>query len=256
MGHQAHLFSSRPVTISFGLGLFMMGLGFWGLGFGLPVLVLGIVLGAWGLLGWARDDYRSRFSVEEELHAERWPFAQVPKVKLAMWVFLGSEAVLFGVLLGSYSFIRFNLPSWPIPGSVHNITIGAVNTIILLTSSLTIFQAVQSAKAGNRSGLLRSLAATLGLGSLFIIIKGTEWYDLLGRSFTPTSGLPGSTFFITTGIHAAHIIAGLVVIAYLIRKTLAGGFTKNNYETVENFGLYWSLIDIVWIFIFAMFYLM
>ena len=75
-------------------------------------------------------------------------------------------------------------------------------------------------------------------------------------TLTPSSGLPGSTFFVTTGIHAAHIIAGLLVLGYLIRKTAVGGFTQHNYETVENFGLYWSFVDCVWIFIFAMFYLM
>jgi cytochrome c oxidase subunit I+III len=268
--HEAHHLSSRPVTISLGLGLFMIGLG---LGIPTPapgsppgslsigpffaIAVLGIIVAGWGLTGWARDDYRGKFTMPEEEEGNRWPFAQVPKVKLAMWVFLGSEAVLFGVLLGSYSYIRFNLPTWPLTGSVHNITIGTANTIILLTSSLTAYFAVQSAKAGNRSGLLRWLGATLGLGSIFIIIKGAEWFDLLSTgTLTPSSGLPGSTFFVTTGIHTAHILAGLLVLTYLIRKTAVGGFTQHNYETVENFGLYWSFVDCVWIFIFAMFYLM
>ena len=267
--HEGPHYSSRPVTISLGLGLFMLGLG---LGLQTPapgapagplaigplfaMSILGALIAAWGLLGWARDDYHGRFTMPEEPVGHQWPFAQVPKIKLGMWVFLGSEAVLFGVTLGSYAYIRFNLTNWPLVGSIHNVTVGTVNTIILLTSSLTAFYALQNAKAGNKGGLVRWLSATLGLGTVFIIVKGTEWYDLLLNGFTPSSGLPGSTFFIATGIHAAHIIAGLIVLVYLVGKASAGGFTTGRYETVENFGLYWSFVDCVWIFIFAMFYLM
>jgi len=270
-GHEAHHLSSRPVTISLGMSLFMLGLGL-GLQSPLPgappgpqsigplfaISILGALVAFWGIAGWARDDYHGKFTMPEEPEGHRWPFAQVPKIKLGMWVFLGSEAVLFGVTLGSYAYIRFNLPTWPPIGSIHNITVGAVNTIILLTSSLTSFYALQAAKAKNRNGLVRWLGTTLGLGTLFIIVKGAEWFDLLTNSpsFTPSSGLPGSTFFVATGIHAGHILAGLVALAYLVRKAATGAFSDGRYETVENFGLYWSFVDCVWIFIFAMFYLM
>src|SRR3989442_7453920 len=185
--HEGHHYSSRPVTISLGLGLFMLGLG---LGLQTPapgapagplaigplfaMSILGALIAAWGLLGWARDDYHGRFTMPEEPVGHQWPFAQVPKIKLGMWVFLGSEAVLFGVTLGSYAYIRFNLTNWPLVGSIHNVTVGTVNTIILLTSSLTAFYALQNAKAGNKGGLVRWVSATLGLGTVFIIGKGTE----------------------------------------------------------------------------------
>ncbi len=258
--HEHRHLSSRPITISLGMALSAAGMGF-AIGFsayaGFPVLVLGILICVWGLVGWARDDMHGKFTMPEEVDRENWPFAQVPKVKLAMWGFLGSEAVLFGVLLGSYSFIRFSLPNWPPPGSIHNILIGSINTVILLTSSLTSYLALQSAKADDRKGLSRWLGLTLLLGTVFIIIKGSEWYDLLTTppGFTPASGLPGGAFFVTTGIHAAHVIAGLLVITYLIGKVRKGGFGGSNYGTVENFGLYWSFVDAVWVLIFPLFYL-
>jgi len=137
--HESSPLSTRPIILCLGFAVSMAGLAF-----GLPVIIIGLVILAGGVFGWAWDDYRGRFRLPEEEEGERWPFSKVPKDKLAMWTFLGSEAVLFGVLLGSYAFIRVNFPYWPTPGVLHDINFGTIDTLIVITSSLTAYLGLQS----------------------------------------------------------------------------------------------------------------
>jgi len=228
-----------------------------GLAFGLPVIIIGLVILAWGVGGWAWDDYRGRFRLPEEEEGERWPFSRVPKDKLAMWTFLGSEAVLFGVLLGSYAFIRVNFPYWPPPGSLHDVNVGTIDTIIVITSSLTAYLGLLSIKAGNKRGLIGWLGVTLLLGIVSLTIKGSEWYNLIqGLAPGAQIGLPLSSYFVTTGIHGAHILAGMFLIVYLVKRAATGSFSAEHYGTVENFNLYWSFVNSVWLLIFPLFYLL
>jgi cytochrome c oxidase subunit I+III len=128
----------------------------------------------------------------------------------------------------------------------------------LLTSGLTAVLGLQAAKAGNNSALIRYLSATFVLGSAFMVIKAGEWYGYLtSGTFTPWGGtLPESTYFLTVGLHGAHVTAGLVVMAYLINKARKGGFSKTNFTGVENFAMYWAFVDLVWVFVFPLFYLL
>jgi len=174
-----------------------------------------------------------------------------------MWTFLGSEAVLFGVLLGSYAFIRVNFPYWPAPGSLHDINVGTVDTIIVITSSLTAYLGLQSIKAGNKRGLIGWLGVTLLLGIVSLAIKGSEWYGLVqGLAPGAQIGLPLSSYFVTTGIHGAHVLAGMFLIIYLVKRAATGGFSAERYGTVENFNLYWSFVNCVWLVVFPLFYLL
>jgi len=249
IGHQH--WSSRPIELSLGLAVALAGLGF-----GFPIFVLGLVILAWALVGWVSDDLHDKFLVPDEQPGNRWPFQTTTKLKLGMWAFISSEFTFFGVLLGSYAFVRYNFSYWPPPGSIHNIPIAGANTIILLTSGLTMLLAVQSIKAGTIKHVRALLGSTLALGVVFMIIKGSEWYDLLTGSppFTPQTGLPGSTFFVITGIHGAHVIAGLVALVYLLVRT-RNGWTPGKRATVEHFGLYWAFVDMVWVFVFPLLYL-
>src|SRR6266699_1741945 len=226
-----------------------------GVAFGWPVIIVGVLVFAWGIGGWAWDDYHGKFTLPEEEEGERWPFGKVSKNKLAMLTFLGSEAVLFGVLLGSYAFIRLNFPYWPPPGSLHSITLGTTDTILIITSSLALYLGLQSIRNGNSKGLVGWLGATFLLGVASLAIKGSEWYNLITGSPTPFAGLPESTFFVTTGIHGAHVLAGLLLILYVMRNASATGFSAKNYGTVENLNLYWSFVSSVWLVVFALFYL-
>ena len=242
--------SGRPVTLSLGLFLLFVGLGF------LPILVSALFLLAYSLVGWAYDDLRGRFRVPDEAEGERWPVVGVPKVKLGVWVFLASDIIFFSTLFGSYAFVRYNSLAWPAAGTVHNIAIGTANTLILLTSGLVMAYALWAIRAGNRKGLLAGLVATFGLASLFLGIKAYEWSDLMAHGFTFSSGLPAATYFTITGAHALHVGFGLLLLTYLIVKTTKGGFTRESHAAVENFTLYWALVDIIWLIVFPLFYLM
>ncbi|TLY13426.1 MAG: cytochrome C oxidase subunit I [Thaumarchaeota archaeon] len=253
--HEQHL-SSRPIALTIGVTLAMLGFSLLELGVGWPVIFVGLVVIAWSLYGWARDDLWSRFHVPEEEGRELWPFSKIPKIKLGMWTFLAGEVILFSGVLGSYLFIRADIPRWPSPGTIHSIPIGLTNTMVLLTSSLSVVLAIQAIRAGNQKRLLMWLTTTFLLGALFLGIKASEWADLFSKGFWFNSGLPGSTYFVTTGIHGLHVTAGLILLAYLIKRTMNGGFSKENNDTVEYFGLYWHFVDIIWVFLFPLFYLL
>jgi cytochrome c oxidase subunit I+III len=181
-----------------------------------------------------------------------------------MWIFLSTEVIVFGSIIGSYLFIRINSTSWPAPGSIHDITTGLLNTVVLLTSSLTVVLAVGAAREGKQRLTVIWLTATLMLGTVFMAVKATEWYAYFTGNYGPhppqpvftfSSLLPGSTYFFTTGLHGAHVVAGLLITVYLIKKATNGGYSKDNHIGIENFGLYWHFVDILWVFLFPLFYL-
>ncbi len=224
---------------------------FLGLTTHIALLIAGIMLAAVALVGYGRE----AFVAHEEVLGERWPLESVDRLKLGTWTFLAGDIVLFSVLLGAFFFVRFNSISWPAPNSVLTIQHGAINTFILLTSSFTVVLALASAKAGKRGGIVGGLAATLALGIWFLLNKAGEWSELIEHGFTFTSGLPGSTYFLTTGVHGGHVFAGPLVAVYLIIKAAKKAYGKENHHAVENFGLYWHFVDIVWVFLFPLFYL-
>jgi len=255
--HTEH-WSPRPISLSVGMAIAFVGLGLLLYNWGVAVLFLGLAIAGLSLFGWARDDLREKFVMHQE-PGETWPFTGIPKLRFGMWIFLSTDVVLFGAVLGAYLFIRANAVTWPIAGSIHEIPLGLANTIVLLTSGLTAFLALESIKEGNQRGMIGWLGVTLVLGATFLGIKGAEWYGLYyahDPSFNWTSGLPGSTYFFTVGLHAAHVTVGLLIMVYLMRKAMMGGYSKEHHVGVENFALYWAFVDIVWVFVFPLFYLL
>src|SRR5271169_4101209 len=147
---------------------------------------------------------------------EESPYA-IPSRKLTVWLFIISDAVTFGAFLFAYGYIRVATPNWTRPfesGSVINVIL---MTFVLITSSLTMLGAVDSAKAGDKSKAMRFLYSTMVLGALFAILHLREWFELFGRNITISSGLFGQTFFTITGLHMLHVIGG--VIAMLVVST-------------------------------------
>jgi cytochrome c oxidase subunit I+III len=266
-------YTALPLTLAIGTMLALFGLAV-----SIPIGSIGFVIVIASLAFWFKDDILGRFASEEDKIGHRWPFERVPREKLGLWVLLTSEMMLFGMVISAYIFVRAHSHSWPSPllvedilryltGGVvtvphvgemvvHNIVLGASNTIILLTSSLSIVLALNSIRNGSIKGLKIGLLATFFLGSAFLVIKGVEWMGLFSEGFTITSGLPSATFFVSTGLHGGHVIAGLIAISYLIIKTFKNGFTKEKHIGVEHVGLYWHMVDIVWLFLFPLFYLM
>jgi len=252
--------SPWPIVMAFAAFIFFLGLTigqptsptpvsykpFW------PLIFDGAILGVISLYGYTRE----KFSVHEESLVESWPFKEVPNVKLGIWTFLGAEVIFFGVLIGAYFFVRTNSPTWPAVGTLFTIRNGFAMTLILLTSSLTAIMALVSAKVGSRNGLIVSLLGTFGLGVGFLYVKAGEWIELGSHGvFSVANGLPATSYFITTGTHGVHVVAGMCMTVYLLANTLKGRYLKGDYHAIEHFGLYWHFVDIVWVFLFPLFYL-
>ncbi len=239
-----------PLVISAGLGAMLLGLSAKQL---IPSLIGGILLFA-AIAGWIMEGLSEKFRAGDEA-GERWPFTDTERVKLGMWIFLAGELIFFGAIFSSYVLLRLKAPSWPAPGDVLNITQGTVNTLILLSSSFTLVLGLDWMRRGEIEKSRNGLALTFLLGLGFIVSKLSEWRELIGHGVTPQSGLHGSTYYFTTGIHGLHVFAGLIVLVYLVFKTQRKGYSEKNYSSIENFGLYWHFVDIIWVIIFPLFYL-
>lgn len=187
---------------------------------------------------------------------------------LGMWVFIVNEVMFFGGMFLVYAVYRVLHPGVFEQASHHlNITLGLVNTTILITSSLTMALAVHGAQLGRRGQLLGFLLLTMLLGAAFLGIKGYEYAHkyteglIPGLNFTYTgpnareSQLFFSIYFALTGFHALHMVIGLGILGALVALAARGMFTREYHTPVEISGLYWHFVDIVWIFLFPLLYL-
>jgi cytochrome c oxidase subunit III len=189
-------------------------------------------------------------------------------VRLGMWLFLVTELMLFGALFTAYYTYRLFYSEGFSEGTRHlNLTLGAVNTIILMTSSLTMTFAVRSVQLDNRRLLVMLLVLTIILGCVFLGIKAFEYADKVQHHLVPGSGFrfegPHAReahmfygfYFTMTGIHALHMIGGVVILTVLALQSARGRFSSLYYAPVELTGMYWHFVDVVWIFLFPSLYL-
>jgi cytochrome c oxidase subunit 3 len=197
---------------------------------------------------------------------------QKQSATLGIWIFLLTEVMFFGGLFLGYIVYRGMFPeAWHLGSGKLDIVLGATNTVVLIFSSLTMAMAVRSAQVGSRRGCANYLLATIILGTAFLGIKSIEY----GQKFFPHGDyylVPGehfhlaspfsdqvqiffSFYFTMTGMHAIHMIIGIGVLIYLYKNALKGGYHENYYNPVEVTGLYWHFVDIVWIFLFPLLYL-
>ncbi len=197
--------------------------------------------------------------------------------RLGMWMFLVTEVLFFGGLFAAYSIYRMWYPvEFEFASSFMNIKLALINTVLLITSSLTMTLAIRSAKLGDRSGLYRNLLLTFALGASFMVIKGFEYAHDFHEGILPGAGSFGGEirstaeaqdldtgkvrlflvfYFIMTGIHGVHIIIGLGCILWLVQQTYANRIPPENYSTVEVVSLYWHLVDVIWLFLMPLLYL-
>ena len=186
------------------------------------------------------------------------PYA-IPSKKLGMWLFIISDAITFSAMLVAYGYLRLATPEWPRPFKFSPSIINAtVMTFVLLSSSLTMVAAVHLAKAGKRSQAVMWLLATALGGVIFDVLHIREWLGLIHegvRLFQNPWGTPlfGSAFFSLTGLHMTHVTVGVI---YLIVVAAGFGKSKFNSDDVEVSGLYWHFVDLVWMFIFPLVYLL
>ncbi|PWI46398.1 hypothetical protein CEE45_17040 [Candidatus Heimdallarchaeota archaeon B3_Heim] len=173
-----------------------------------------------------------------------------------VWLFLGSEVILFSMIIGTSFGLRVaSGAEWPDQSQILNIPLTAVNTFILIISSFTMVKSVDAIKQGNQKISRNYLLATAGLGSLFLSIQVSEYLELFGHHFTPTTNLFGSTFYVQTGLHGAHVFFGVLLVIFTTLRAHQGGFTKENHAGLELVGLYWHFVDLVWIVLFTLVYL-
>ncbi len=186
--------------------------------------------------------------------------------KLGMWLFLVTEMVLFGGLFLAYSAMRHRYPGeFHQAGAELNATLGVINTVVLLTSSLTMVLSIVATQRSEMKRAMAFLATTIGLGAVFLVIKAFEWAAKFHHGLYPNSPHlatlpPGEQvffglYFSMTGLHGLHIIAGMGVLSWVLWMMARGRVRADRYIHLENGGLYWHLVDVVWIFLLPLFYL-
>jgi cytochrome c oxidase subunit 3 len=190
-----------------------------------------------------------------EMQTKSAPLPRHDNLKLGVWIFLGGEVVFFGTLILTYLLLRLRTPAAFAEAKTHlNIPLIGINTFILILSSFMVVQALEAIREGRRAQLRNYLIAVMVLGALFISGQAYEWITLHaeGLWFDSTFGTP---FFTLTGIHGTHVFLGLVWAAYLQFLIHKGAFSQKDHLGVETFGLYWHFVDVVWIILFTLFYL-
>lgn len=186
--------------------------------------------------------------------------------KLGMWLFLFTELLLFGGLFILYAVYLARYPNeFGAAGSELNVIYGAVNTVVLLTSSLFAAMAVTAVKRGQKRATMALLSGTLGCAAIFLVIKYVEWSAKIEHGIFPGSqklidGPPGESvffglYYLTTGLHGIHVVIGAALLAWIAAKVKTGSLHAGDNVTLENGTLYWHLVDLVWIFIFPLYYL-
>jgi len=186
--------------------------------------------------------------------------------KYGMWLFLFTEILFFGGMFLLYSVYRSKYPvEFHASAAEENLLLGSINTAILLTSSLFIAVAISAVKKGNYRLSVILQGATILMGIAFLGIKAVEWSEKIARGIYPNSPVLDKMsmgeilffglYYVMTGIHGIHVFIGICVISFMVYFTLTGNITNENFSKIENTGLYWHFVDIVWIYLFPLFYL-
>ena len=177
--------------------------------------------------------------------------------KLGMWVFLAADAMSFGGLLAGYGALRYVSPNWPVPKDVLGINMTAFMTFLLIVSSFTMVKALSARRHGDIGRTKLFLFLTILGGASFLGMQAYEWSHLIHEGLTLSSnpfGSPlfGTTFFVLTGFHGCHVLAGVIYLTLTLVMTGRGTW---GYNEVEITGLYWHFVDLIWILVFTFVYL-
>jgi len=211
---------------------------------------------------------KAETSVHHHAHHFASADAEFEAAKQGMWLFLVTEVLMFGGLFVAYGIFRGLYPEmFHEAHKMLAVNMGALNTVVLITSSLTMALAVSSTQKGKKNQALVCLSITFVLACCFLVVKYFEYsakfhHGLLpGASFTnteltnPKTPLFFSLYFLMTGLHGIHVLIGMGVIAWLIRRTIKNEFSPHFYTPVELVGFYWHFVDLVWIYLFPLLYL-
>jgi len=178
--------------------------------------------------------------------------------KLGIWLFLASEVMLFGSLFASYVLLRTGDPGWPDQSAVLSVPLGALNTVILIASSVTMVLSWAALRAGQLGRYRLYMGATLAAGTAFLVVKAFEYSDKLAHGLLPSTSNFLGMYFTLTGLHAVHVVAGMAVNLFLWGPGVRMWPHQPQRFTnrVEIAGVYWHFVDVVWIFLFPVLYLL
>jgi len=183
------------------------------------------------------------------------PFMRVDNRKMGIWTLIATEVVFFASLITTYIVFRNKSVVGPYPAQALDIPLTAFNTFVLICSSLTMVTALANIQDGHVVKMRRWLIATAALGLVFLGGQATEFTMLANQGLSLSKNLFGGTFFTLTGFHGAHVLVGVIWIAFVVIRAFRGGVTQQNHIAVELVGLYWHFVDLVWIIIFTVVYL-
>ncbi|HSG84713.1 MAG TPA: cytochrome c oxidase subunit 3 [Candidatus Limnocylindrales bacterium] len=178
---------------------------------------------------------------------------------LGMILFIASEVMFFAGLFAAYFNVRTAAPEWPpaeFADVLHVLPFAGPATILLVISSFTCQFAVWAIRKGNRTAFVRNIAVTLALGIVFLVIQFTDYIVLWSEGVTLDSGAFGSTFYTLTGFHGAHVLGGVVMLSVVLYRGMAGQFSARHHDAVEATSLYWHFVDVVWIALFTILYIL
>jgi heme/copper-type cytochrome/quinol oxidase subunit 3 len=180
----------------------------------------------------------------------------VDRGKFAVWLFLATEVMFFTGLIGTYIVIRMGSPEWPHPYDLLAVDITAANTFLLITSSYFMVRGLQAIQKDDRAGLLKWLGLTIIGGSLFVGVQVYEYLQLIHHGSLPNVNLFWSTFYAMTGFHGLHVVVGVIWLTCVWIAAARGKYSARRYVPVELAGLYWHFVDLVWVLLFTIVYLM
>src|SRR5688572_24946585 len=180
----------------------------------------------------------------------------VDRGKFAIWLFLATEVMFFTGLIGTYLVIRSGADTWPNPADRLAVNITAFNTFVLIVSSWTVVRSLQAIQQGDQRGLVRWLGASILLGSFFVGVQVYEYAELIHKGWTPNQDIFWSTFYAMTGFHGLHVVVGVIWLFCLWIGAVRGKYTAEHHLRIELGGLYWHFVDLVWVLLFTLVYLM
>tara|TARA_B100000959_G_scaffold284799_1_gene357407 strand:- start:436 stop:1029 length:594 start_codon:yes stop_codon:yes gene_type:complete len=183
------------------------------------------------------------------------PFGKASTGKLGMWLFIIIDGLSFAGLIIAGVALRASSEYWPMAGEVLNIPLTAFNTFLLICTSFTMVIALNCIQKGDQSGLKRFLGLTMIGGMIFLGIQTYEYSHFIKVGFFPSTSIYAAIFYITTCFHGLHVLSGVIYIACILRMASLNAYSADNWDHVEILGLFWHFVDLVWILVFTIIYL-
>ncbi len=184
------------------------------------------------------------------------PFGQATTGKLGMWLFIIVDGLSFtGLLIAGIALRAASPEIWPVAGDVLDIPLTAFNTFLLICTSFTMVMALNCIQKGDQAGLKKFLVLTMAGGVVFLGIQVYEYSHFIMADFLPSTSIYAAIFYVTTCFHGLHVLSGVIYIGCILRMAGLNAYSANNWDHVEILGLFWHFVDLVWILVFTIIYL-